>query len=423
MSLKIGSTSIGSLYFGSTKIGQAYLGNVKVYESAVAPVMPYLVFEFTASDFVPTADPSSTHGKKKGGSYAIGYTSRFGSWTQVSSSPNRWKWEGWDYSYIDDMYGIPWAFAFQHDVTGNVVSQLTSANLGGGTCKIIDCGGFDYVDSNNNTFQNMDRCFGPATALTEFVTMQTPSTLVNVNSVFFGATNVAAGALDQYTYWSTYNTNIINHSSTFKDCGANSQTGLQELNQIPTGWGGNMVPVSHTYTATNQTTAGWQMDASGTDVAIPFGSLGGSLNIFTTESVSQYSGVNMRKTTVYNRCNGFSTSAATYYYPMFWQVSGTPYCPTSTTSNVPLSWVRVTSMYNGMLTAAQSSGDMPGTLDYSTYGPMDKEFGTFDSTRVVYFGFLVLNSPIDSSFDWTTTPYGIHSNNFFRNTVINWFVE
>lgn len=392
----------------------------------VAPVnvKPYLVFEFTASDFVPTADPSSTHGMVKDRSYAIGYTSRYGTWTQVSASPNRWKWEGWDYSYVDELYGIPWAFAFQEADTGVLFSQLTSANLGGGTCKIIACGGFDYVGIHNNTFQNMDRCFGPATALTEFVTMQTPNTLVNVNSVFFGATNVASGALDQYTYWSTYNINIRNHSSTFKDTGANSQTGLQELNQIPTGWGGNMMPVSHTYTATRLSGyASWKMSVSGTDVAIPFGNLGGALNIFTTASVSQYTGVNMRKTSVYNRCNGFSDSAATYYYPMFWQASGTPYYPTSATSNVPLSWIRVTSMYNGMLTAAQSTGDMPGTLDYSTYGPMDKEFGTFDSTRNVYFGFLVLNTPIHSSFDWTTTPYGIHSNNFFRNTVINWFIE
>jgi len=40
MSLKLGSTSIGSLYLGSTKIGAAYLGNVKVYNSD----SPYTLF-------------------------------------------------------------------------------------------------------------------------------------------------------------------------------------------------------------------------------------------------------------------------------------------------------------------------------------------------------------------------------------------
>lgn len=37
MSLKLGNTSIGSLYLGSTKVSEAYLGSVKIYSSVVAP--------------------------------------------------------------------------------------------------------------------------------------------------------------------------------------------------------------------------------------------------------------------------------------------------------------------------------------------------------------------------------------------------
>ena len=414
MSLKIGSTNIGSLYLGSTKIGQAYLGNVKVYESYVAPVMPYLVFEFTASDFVPTADPSPGHGNPESSSYAIGYTSRCGTWTQVSASPNRWKWEGWDYSYIDYAYGIPWAFAFQESGTGTLFSQLTSANLGGGTCKIVDCGGFDYVDSLNNTFQSMDRCFGPATALTEFATMQTPITLVNVNSVFYGATNVADGALDQYTYWSTYNTNISNHSATFKDCGSNSQTGLAELNQIPVGWGGNLVPASTDMSCSRQGNSPpynlWLCNATA-----PNWSTEPSLYVFTASSVSQYSGVNMRKTNIKNIQNNLSTSGATTYYrPAFVQF-------TSGYSG-SISWVLTTSGYNGMLNASTSAGDMPGTLDYSTYGPTDKHYGTYDSSKAVYFAFLVTNAE-PNSWGGLTDAYGLQSNNYFLNPItLKWFV-
>ena len=47
MGIKLGNTTIGSLYLGSTKIGAAYLGSTKVYESVVptseelyAPVVP-----------------------------------------------------------------------------------------------------------------------------------------------------------------------------------------------------------------------------------------------------------------------------------------------------------------------------------------------------------------------------------------------
>ena len=415
MSLKIGSTNIGSLYLGSTKIAQAYLGSTKVYASAVAPVLPYLVFEFTASGFTPTADPNPAHGTVETSSYAIGYTSRYGTWTQVSASPNRWKWEGWDYSYVDELYGIPWAFAFQEGGTGTLFSQLTSANLGNGTCKIIDCGGFNYVDSNYHTFQNMDRCFGPATALTEFATMQTPISLINVNSVFIGSTNVAAGALDQYTYWSTYNTNISNHSATFKDCGANSQTGLADLNQIPVGWGGNLVPASTDMSCSRQGSRTpyvvWLCDATA-----PGWSTEPSLYVFTTSSVSQYTGVNMRKSSITNIQNSLVTSgAATYYRPAFVQFTSSSY-------GGAISWVLTTSGYNGMLNASTTAGDMPGTLDYSSYGPTDKHYGAYDSSKSVYFAFLVTNAE-PNSWGGLTDAYGLQGNNYFLNPItLKWFV-
>ena len=416
MSISLGNTGIGLLYLGSTKIGQAYLRDVKVYESSVAPgtVMPYLVFEFTASDFVPTADPNPNIGTGKPSSYAIGYTSQYGTWTQVSSSPNRWKWEGWGQIYLGDgLYGIPYAFAFQEALATTLHSLLTSANLGGGTCKIIDCGGFDYVDSNNHTFQSMDRCFGPATALTEFVTMQTPITLVNVNSVFLGATNVADGALDQYIYWSTYNTNISNHSATFKNCGENTQTGLADLNQIPVGWGGNLVPASTDMSCDRQGSRSpyflWLCNATA-----PSWSTEPSLYVFTAASVSQYAGVNMRKTSIGNKQNSLVTSgAATYYRIAFVQFASG--------SSGAISWVLTTSGYNGMLTAGQSQGDMQGTLDFSTYGPTDKHYGTYDSSKSVYFAFLVTNAAPEN-WGGLTDAYGLQSNNYFLDPItLKWF--
>ena len=418
MPIKLGSTNFGSIYLGSTKIGEVYLGNVKVYESPAAPgtVMPYLVFEFTASDFVPTADPLPSPGIGHSSSYAIGYTSLYGTWTQVSASPNRWKWEGCGAPISGGLYGIPWAFAFQENGTGTLYSQLTSANLGGGTCKIIDCGGFDYVDSYNNTFQSMDRCFGPATALTEFVTMQTPITLVNVNSVFLGATNVADGALDQYIYWSTYNTNINNHSATFKNCGENTQTGLADLNQIPVGWGGNLVPASTDMSCDRQGTGTssnpyilWLCNATA-----PSWSMEPSLYVFTTASVSRYAGVNMRKTNIRNIQNNLVTSGAeTYYRIAFVQFASG--------SSGAISWVLTTSGYNGKLTAAESQGDMPGTLDYTTYGPTDKHYGTYDSSKSVYFAFLVTNTAPEL-WGGLTDAYGLQMNNNFLNPItLKWF--
>jgi hypothetical protein len=311
------------------------------------------------------------------------------------------------------MYGIPWAFAFQDTNTGITKSLLTSGNLGNGTCKIVDAGNFNYSDSGH-TFQNMDRCFGPATALTEFATMQTPNTLVNVNSVFSGATELTSGALAQYTYWSTYNTNISNHSSAFSDAGSNNQAGLAELNQIPVGWGGNLVPASTdmscSRTGNSKPYYRWLCNATAPDWSTE-----PSLYVFTTASVSQYTGVNMRKSTIQNKYNGIATSgAATYYRPAFVQFTSG--------STGTISWVLTTSGYNGTLNASTSEGDMPGTLDYSTYGPTDKHYGTYDSSKNVYFSFLVTNAE-PNSWGGLTDAYGLQGNNYFLNPItIKWFV-
>lgn len=393
------------LRFGNSAM--SFGGASAGFESGYTPTHPYLVFRF--SD--PTYVPNSTLEQR-------------GAWIKDSSaSTNDWFW-------IRDFYTstgsgdilMGWSMAFSSSAS-TPVGVLTPTNLGANnTCSIVGYG--NLTGHSTYDLQTMDRMFANCTSLASIVTIQTPNTLLNVGGTFSGCTEMTGGTLGQYNYWHTYNTNISNHSGTFTNAGENTASGLAELDQIPTGWGGNLVPVSHTYTATKQNSASWMMGVSGSDVAIPFENLGGSLNIFTTASVSSYAGVNMRKSNIFNRCNGFSVSSTpTYYYPMFWQASGLPYYPTNSTSDVPLTWIRTTSMYNGTLSASESRGDMPGTLDYSTYGPMDKEFGTFDSTRDVYFGFLVLNSPIDGTFDWSTTPYGIHSNTNFRNSVINWFVE
>lgn len=383
--------------FGGTSAG---------WQASYAPSLPYLVFQFSN----PTYEPNSTLRQK-------------GTWTKTSNAvANEWYWEcnyGVSTGTGDILTG--WALAFS-SAAATPVGVLTPANLGSNnTCSIVGYG--NLTGHSTYDLETMDRMFANCTSLVSIVTIQTPDTLLNVGGCFSGCTEMTGGTLGQYNYWSTYNTGITNHSGTFTDAGANTVTGLAELDQIPTGWGGNLAPVSHTYTAVKANAAAWSMHIYDGDDGIPFDNLGGALNIFTTSSVSAFAGVNMRKTNIWNRANGFSTSKATYYYPMFWQ-AGPPYYPKNSSSNVPLTWIRTTSMYNGMLTASQSAGDMPGTLDYSAYGPMDKEFGgTFDPNEDIYFGFLVLNAPIDSSFSCASTPFGIHSNNNFRNSVINWFIE
>ena len=56
MALKLGSSTVGSLYLGSDKVSEIYLGSHKVY-SAAAPTTPdnVLVFKFSDSTYNPSS--------------------------------------------------------------------------------------------------------------------------------------------------------------------------------------------------------------------------------------------------------------------------------------------------------------------------------------------------------------------------------
>ena len=94
MSLKIGSTSIGSLYLGSTKVSEAYLGSVKVYGSVnynPLNLPAYTMrFQFSNTSFDPTTKSWTDC-----------------SWQRVSSSPNVW-----DYTKTANV--TDWSSAFSN---------------------------------------------------------------------------------------------------------------------------------------------------------------------------------------------------------------------------------------------------------------------------------------------------------------------
>lgn len=368
---------------------------------------PYFVFEFTVSDFVPTTSLINS-----------AYT---GAWTQVSSSPNRWK------LTIDNFVeyysgatnlGIGLAKLFTPEVSGEQIGYLMPYNLGGGTCKLIDSGNLNIIDSNGNTCQTMDRMFNGCSGLTEFSTIRCIN-VQNVGGMFMKCTNITEGALAQYTWFINHNINITNHSSTFSDCGSDTQTGTAELAQIPVGWGGTLVPASTLMTST----AGgytkytcWTINSNNptwTDVK-------NGLYLFTEASVSQYAGVSMNRSRINGKHNSLDTAQATaalYFYPAFIQVtSGTV---GATTAN--LTWLVTTNTPNGNLTVGQGNTDMPGTLDYGTYGTFAREYGTYDSSKNVYFVFLATNVPIDQ---WSgfTDAYGFLYNSYYKtDAALRWF--
>lgn len=393
MGLQIGNVNIKEIYLGNTKIAQMYLGSSKIYE---LNKKPYLVFEFSVSDFVPTTSLINNHYRNKA------------SWSQVSSSPNRWKltvnnFEHYYYqASIDFGTGLP--FLFCDTSTSTYYGYLTSTNLGGGTCKLIDSGNLDIIDSFGQTCDTLDRMFNLCYGLT-YITPLHCSNVQNVGGMFNGCTEVTEGALAQYNWFNTYGVNITNHSGTFTDCGSNTQTGTAELAQIPVGWGGTLVPASTVictlWSKTSSYTGGtqWYADtANGGKYNIDFSTLT-SLQLFTNGSMSSYAGVNMRKSNIGLKTGTFSTSNACYYWPCFFQLrSGN------------MLWCVHTQNYNGTLSASQSAGDMPGTLDYEAVGTLSVIEGTFDSTARVNFAFVVTNTSDASDI---LTNRGILYNSYF----------
>lgn len=66
------------------------------------------------------------------------------------------------------------------------------------------------------------------------------SSVVDISSAFLGDRNVESGALALYNQASSQQNPPSNYSACFGNCGDYTQTGREELAQIPTSWGGTM---------------------------------------------------------------------------------------------------------------------------------------------------------------------------------------
>lgn len=400
----IGNTKISELYLGGQKIAEAYLGSTKVYGLAKKP---YFVFEFS----VPTKVPTS----------ALFNSAYSGTWTQVSSSPNRWKLTLDSFVHvtqtqIDYGTGLPFLFANHRVTTQN--GLLIPSNLGGGTCKLIGSGNLDITDSLGHTCETMDRMFNNCTGLT-YITPLHCTNVQNVGGMFQGCTEVTYGAYDQYVWFNTYGININNHSGTFSNCGSNTQTGTAELAQIPVGWGGTLVPASTLMTSSRQACTGYKYTSWFINAGKPtWTDVKNGMYLFTSSSISAFAGVSMNRSRIANPINGLGTASgnALYFYPAFVQCLLTPGKAGNT-----VSWIVTTNSPNGNLTTTQGNTDMPGTLDYGTYGPFAREYGTYDSTKDVYFAFLVTNVPIDQWGGFTDAYGFLFSPYYNADASLRWF--
>lgn len=307
----------------------------------------------------------------------------------------------------DDTLGIGRLFCGENDNGLLLTSSV-------GTCQVTSIEG-DYLQ-----IETLDRLFQKCTAITSisktgfYDKFLTSTNLINVNSICNECTNITDGSsLNGYNALSQVSS-IMTHAATFTNADSTAN-----LDQIPVGWGGNLVPASTSMTSsrvayTGSNYSGWTITGDNPDWNHIV-----EVYVLTTSSVSSYAGVSMHRSRIPNTLNGLQTATgnALYFYPAFVQCSKIP----GQASN-SVSWIAATENPNGSLTASQSNTDMAGTLDYSTYGPIMHVYGTYDSSQDVYFVFLVTNTPIDANWSGLSAPMGfLYNSNFKTDAGLRWF--
>ena len=394
MPASFGPYNIKEVRFGTERITKIYYGSNLVYDR------PYVKLKFYF-------DRTNVNPRGKLGSMAKASGAEWLS----SSDPHVWYVITPLYtkgvSALDTLCGIGKLFCGDQSDNG----LLTSGTFG--TCQVLEItGAYDRI-------QTIDRLFQKCTAITSvsktgfYDKFASSTALVNVNSAFNECTGITDGSsLAGYNVLKDV-TSISTHSATFTN--ADSST---NLDQIPVGWGGTQVPLSTlmvsertAYTSNNYTC--WLVTTGAPDWTDIVG-----VYLLTTSSVSAYAGVSMNRSRIPNGLNGFSPSMgnALYFYPSFVQCTKIP----GQTGNT-VSWIATTDIPNGTLMANQGNTDMPGTLDYTTYGPLTRTYGTYSSSMDVYFTFLVTNVPITSWNGLSDAMAFLYNSNFNADAGLRWF--
>ena len=393
MAVKIGTKDLLAVNAGKSRISHIYYGPELIYRCYFVKITFYF-------------DRTNINPREK----LLPRAKQVGAEWKSTSDPHVWevitplytKGAGGN----DDSLGIARLFCGEQDNGLLYQSQL-------GDCQVLS------IEGDVDQIETIDRCFQKCYAInniskTGFYDKFANSTkLINVNSLCNECTNITDGSsLNGYNVLSQI-PSIMTHASTFTNA-----DDAANLAQIPFGWGGTQVPPSTLTTSTRVASSGnsytgWTITADGPDWTDIIG-----VYLLTTDSVSSYKGVSMNRTRIrkYNGLNS-DTGHALYFYPAFVQCTGAPGTGSSSTTT----WIATTDLPNGHLEATQGNTDMAGTLDYSTYGPITREYGTYDSTKDVYFAFLTLNVPI-AQWNGMSDPYGyLYNSNFNIDAGLRWF--
>lgn len=269
MALKLGNSTVGSLYLGSDKVSEAYLGSTKVYNAGAPALAPKsLRFEFyddfDPTQLLPTQGLLNVSWKHVGGAvydfhcddseWYFSYGTTYSIWDIYYYS-----WE----STLDAKY--PMRMHELEVLDGDLAGVTKAMKLFSGlkrvhrysirnTVSLTDVSNMFYLGTNGLTYLEEISLFDTS-SVTNFegmfrntvkstnemsIPLFDTSSAVNVQNMFNGSTKITGGALALYTQMSTQANPPTTYTNCFTNCGSQTVSGAQELAQIPTSWGGTM---------------------------------------------------------------------------------------------------------------------------------------------------------------------------------------
>lgn len=147
--------------------------------------------------------------------------------TLVDSTNNIWD----IYKQSNDWYELLYGEYQLIEVLGANTSNVTNMSYMFAQSTYIQS--LSLFDTSRVT--NMDSMFYNCSSLTSIPLFNT-SSVTNMNNAFYACIMVESGALALYQQASSQAIPPTNHTSTFSYCGIETQTGLEELQQIPSDW-------------------------------------------------------------------------------------------------------------------------------------------------------------------------------------------
>lgn len=119
-----------------------------------------------------------------------------------------------------------------YPISSSLLNNATNCSYMFNSCRSLTT--FPVFDMSHVV--SMTSMFSGCTSITGSIPAYDLRNVDSCDGAFNNCTNVSGGILDTYNRFMSYTIQPSSHSSCFKLCGSNTQTGSSELAQIPSDW-------------------------------------------------------------------------------------------------------------------------------------------------------------------------------------------